>query len=225
MLGTPVLQWISNSRFQLLLIYGRPWLTSSLPEICPPLSLCLGHWHLSDFVLFSAFAFIWHPPTSFNPSLEQAINTCQDIAHLSGPHIALHLNICAPSSCWMSVPLEPHNPWTYAYLPGLKVQAPSSCWVDSVLPPGFFPLSCFQEDTSNTASHPMPPAFIPWSTGRVLCPVSVGWVWRIGPSLCTATQVPALYRQAEEASPLASLKIPRGTILYAKRATGASLVS
>ena len=121
MLGTPVLQWISNSRFQLLLIYGRPWLTSSLPEICPPLSLCLGHWHLSDFVLFSAFAFIWHPPTSFNPSLEQAINTCQDIAHLSGPHIALHLNICAPSSCWMSVPLEPHNPWTYAYLPGLKV--------------------------------------------------------------------------------------------------------
>ena len=85
------------------------------------------------------------PLPFFDPHLDQAINTCQDIAHLSGPLIALHLNICAPSSCWMCVPLEPYNPWTYAYLHGLMVQAPSSCWVDSVLPPGFFPLSCFQK--------------------------------------------------------------------------------
>ena len=86
MLGTPVLQWIFNSGFQLLLIYGRPWLTSSLPEICPPLSLCLGHWHLSDFVLFSAFAFLWHPPTIFNPSLDH-------LRHQGSPSSSLSIKV------------------------------------------------------------------------------------------------------------------------------------
>lgn len=46
----------------------------------------------------------------------------------------------------------------------------------------------------------------------------MGWAKRVRPFLWIVTQIPTLYRLAEEGTPLASLEVSRRTIFNTKRA-------